>query len=51
MIDFTHVFPADDSDLDFNYLEGIENLIKLLSTFIKRVRKREQDNSCATIAQ
>lgn len=51
MIDFTHVFPADDSDLDLNYLEGIENLIKLLSTFIKRVRKREQDNSCATIAQ
>ncbi|XP_072766880.1 inositol polyphosphate multikinase [Anoplolepis gracilipes] len=51
MIDFTHVFPADDSDLDFNYLEGIENLIKLLSTFVKRVRKREQGNSCATIAQ
>ncbi|KMQ93265.1 inositol polyphosphate multikinase, partial [Lasius niger] len=30
MIDFTHVFPADNSDLDLNYLEGIENLIKLL---------------------
>ncbi|KAM0726784.1 Inositol polyphosphate multikinase [Formica fusca] len=51
MIDFTHVFPADNSDLDLNYLEGIENLIKLLSTFIKRIRKREQDSSCATIAQ
>lgn len=51
MIDFTHVFPADNSDLDLNYLEGIENLINLLNTFIKRVRKREQDNSCPTTAQ
>lgn len=51
MIDFTHVFPADDSNLDLNYLEGIENLIKLLSTFLKGVRKCEQDNSYATIAQ
>ena len=35
MIDFTHVFPADDRNtLDFNYLEGIENLIKLVERFL-----------------
>lgn len=38
MIDFTHVFPADDcSSLDLNYLEGIENLTKLLESF--QIRK------------
>lgn len=37
MIDFTHVFPADDEgSLDRNYLEGIENLIKLLESFVPR---------------
>jgi len=31
MIDFTHVFLADDDDsVDLNYLRGIENLINLL---------------------
>lgn len=35
MIDFTHVFPAEDqSALDANYLEGIENLIKLVERFL-----------------
>lgn len=35
MIDFTHVFPAEnETGLDFNYLEGIENLIKLVETFL-----------------
>lgn len=35
MIDFTHVFPAEDqSSLDLNYLEGIENLIKLVEMFL-----------------
>ncbi|XP_017790126.1 PREDICTED: inositol polyphosphate multikinase [Habropoda laboriosa] len=35
MIDFTHVFPAEDhSTLDRNYLEGIENLIKLVEMFL-----------------
>ncbi|XP_011504519.1 PREDICTED: inositol polyphosphate multikinase [Ceratosolen solmsi marchali] len=34
MIDFAHVFPADDGDLDSNYLEGIENLIKILEKFL-----------------
>jgi len=30
MIDFTHVFSADDDSVDLNYLRGIENLIDLL---------------------
>ncbi|KAK1129029.1 hypothetical protein K0M31_020162 [Melipona bicolor] len=35
MIDFTHVFPAEDQNtLDLNYLKGIENLIKLLEMFL-----------------
>lgn len=35
MIDFTHVFPAEDQNtLDLNYLEGIENLIKLVEMFL-----------------
>ncbi|KZC10062.1 PREDICTED: inositol polyphosphate multikinase [Dufourea novaeangliae] len=35
MIDFTHVFPAEDRNtLDLNYLEGIENLIKLVEMFL-----------------
>jgi len=44
MIDFTHVFPADDDNvLDLNYLEGIENLIQLLKTFLKRARERDSE--------
>ncbi|KAG7208635.1 hypothetical protein KM043_014842 [Ampulex compressa] len=35
MIDFTHVFPAEDrNSLDLNYLEGMENLIKLVENFL-----------------
>ncbi|XP_053987525.1 inositol polyphosphate multikinase-like [Hylaeus volcanicus] len=35
MIDFTHVFPTEDpTTLDLNYLEGIENLIKLVEMFL-----------------
>lgn len=46
MIDFTHVFPADDdSSLDLNYLEGIENLIKLMETFLARKDGLKQENS------
>lgn len=40
MIDFTHVFPAEDDDFDHNYLEGLESLIKLLERFLARVIKR-----------
>lgn len=40
MIDFTHVFPADDDgSLDLNYLEGIDNLFKLMETFLVQSRK------------
>ncbi|XP_020296194.1 inositol polyphosphate multikinase-like [Pseudomyrmex gracilis] len=53
MIDFTHVFPADDnSGLDLNYLEGIENLITLINTLYKQAHKRDSNQNCsATIAQ
>lgn len=53
MIDFTHVFPADDnSGLDLNYLEGIENLITLINTLYKQAYKRDSNQNCsATIAQ
>lgn len=35
MIDFAHVFPAEGNTLDTNYLEGIENLIKILECFLQ----------------
>lgn len=34
MIDFAHVHHANDCDIDRNYLEGIENLIKILEEFL-----------------
>ncbi|XP_043276563.1 inositol polyphosphate multikinase [Venturia canescens] len=34
MIDFTHVFDAEDDSVDTNYLRGIENLIKILENFL-----------------
>ncbi|CAH1964973.1 unnamed protein product [Acanthoscelides obtectus] len=34
MIDFAHVYPAENCDIDKNYLEGIENLIKLFEDFL-----------------
>lgn len=33
MIDFAHVFPAEDDGLDENYLFGIENLVKIFQEF------------------
>lgn len=35
MIDFAHVFPAEDDSIDKNYLFGIENLVKILEEFLK----------------
>lgn len=35
MIDFAHVYPAEDNSVDKNYLNGIENLIKILETFLE----------------
>lgn len=37
MIDFTHVFPVEDNEFDNNYLEGLENLIKILEKFLARL--------------
>lgn len=34
MIDFAHVFPAENHEVDRNYLEGLENLIKILERFL-----------------
>lgn len=34
MIDFAHVFPAEHAEIDKNYLEGVENLIKILEGFL-----------------
>lgn len=39
MIDFAHVFPAEDNSIDKNYLFGIENLIKILEEFLKDCEK------------
>lgn len=35
MIDFAHVFPAEDTTIDTNYLFGIENLVKLFEEFLR----------------
>lgn len=36
MIDFAHVFPADDdASADTNYLFGIENLVKIFEEFLR----------------
>ncbi|XP_023016940.2 inositol phosphate kinase 2 [Leptinotarsa decemlineata] len=34
MIDFAHVFPAENCDIDRNYLNGIENLVNLFEEFL-----------------
>ncbi|XP_011302409.1 inositol polyphosphate multikinase [Fopius arisanus] len=35
MIDFTHIFPAEEETLDTNYLRGITNLVQVLESFLK----------------
>lgn len=35
MIDFAHAFPAEDSSIDTNYLQGIESLVKIFEEFLK----------------
>lgn len=35
MIDFTHVFPGENNDLDRNYRDGIQMLIQLLNLIKK----------------
>lgn len=34
MIDFAHVHPADSCDIDRNYLNGIENLVRIFEEFL-----------------
>lgn len=35
MIDFGHVFPAEDNTVDANYLFGIEHLVKMFENLLK----------------
>lgn len=35
MIDFAHVFPAETTSIDTNYLFGIENLVKIFEEFLR----------------
>ncbi|XP_031627181.1 inositol polyphosphate multikinase isoform X2 [Contarinia nasturtii] len=35
MIDFAHVFPAEDASIDTNYFFGIENLVKIFEEFLR----------------
>ncbi|XP_065091866.1 inositol polyphosphate multikinase-like isoform X1 [Ochlerotatus camptorhynchus] len=35
MIDFAHAFPAEESTIDTNYLQGIESLVKIFEDFLK----------------
>ncbi|XP_050310974.1 inositol polyphosphate multikinase [Anthonomus grandis grandis] len=34
LIDFAHVYPSDSVDVDKNYLEGVENLVKMFEDFL-----------------
>lgn len=35
LIDFAHTFPAENENVDFNYLYGLENLINIFEGFLK----------------
>lgn len=37
MIDFAHPFPSVNDELDTNYLEGIENLVKLFESLLEEM--------------
>lgn len=39
MIDFAHVFPADNESIDTNYLFGIESLIKIFEQLLSKCLK------------
>lgn len=34
VIDLGHVFPADDDELDFNYIHGIDNLVEIFEKLL-----------------
>lgn len=35
MIDFAHAFPAEESTIDSNYLQGVESLVKIFEDCLK----------------
>lgn len=37
MIDFAHVYPAEKNTVDSNYLEGVENLVKIFEGFLQEI--------------
>lgn len=39
MIDFAHVYPADSIDVDKNYLDGVNNLIKVFEDFLAETQE------------
>lgn len=34
IIDYAHVFPAENCEQDRNFLEGVENLVKIFEAFL-----------------
>lgn len=44
MIDFAHVFPNEDGLIDSNYVEGINNLVKLFEDFLNEEQKPVNNN-------
>jgi len=39
LIDFAHVYISDSMDVDKNYLDGIENLIKMFEDFLSETEE------------
>lgn len=35
MIDFAHAFPAEESTVDTNYIQGVDSLVKIFEEFLK----------------
>lgn len=40
MIDFAHAYPAESNTIDYNYLDGIENLVKIFEGFLSECDNR-----------
>lgn len=39
MIDFAHVYPADSTDIDNNYLDGVNSLIRMFEDFLAEAQE------------
>lgn len=48
MIDFAHVFPAENSEQDTNFLEGVENLVKIFEGFLLETDPTLNNNGFST---